>query len=251
MTTNLRAGRNPSSASRLPAASAAKRPAEIPASSSAPERPRERLLAHGPQVLTSAELLAIILRTGIKGCNAVALSHRLIQHCGSLRELLAAEAATLLALPGLGHAKACEILAISELSRRALEESLRNGETLDKPQRVKQYCAARLAHLEIEHCVALFLDNRLRLITCDEVSKGTLSQASVYPREIVKAALRHHAAAIILAHNHPSGLAEPSQSDIALTHHLRKALALVDIRLLDHLIVTRNVTVSLAEQGVL
>lgn len=223
-----------------------KRPA-----TASPERPRERLLAHGPAVLTSAELLAIILRTGLPGCNAVALGHRLIEHCGGLRGLLGANAAQLMSLPGLGQAKACEILAINELSHRALEEELRTGETLDQPARVRQYCAARLAYLEVEHCVALYLDSRFRLITCEEVSRGTLTQASVYPREVVRAALRHHAAALILAHNHPSGVAEASQADIALTQHLRKALALVDVRLLDHLIVTRNTAVSLAEQGVL
>ena len=215
------------------------------------ERPRERLLAHGPQVLTSAELLAIILRTGIKGCDVVSLSRRLIERCGGLRGLLSADTAQLLSLPGLGRAKACEIMAINELGRRALEEDLRAGETLDQPTRVKQYCTAQLAHLDIEHCIALYLDSRFRLIACEEVSRGTLSQASVYPREVVKAALRHHAAALILAHNHPSGVAEPSQADIALTTHLRKALALVDVRLLDHLIVTRNSAVSLAEQGVI
>lgn len=217
----------------------------------AQERPRERLLAHGPQVLTSAELLAIILRTGIKGCGVVELSHRLIRHCGGVRGLLSADAASLMKLPGLGRAKACEILAISELSRRALEEDLRSRETLDKPARVKRYCVAMLAHREIEHCVALYLDTRFRLITCEEIAKGTLNQASVYPREVVKAALRHHAAALILAHNHPSGVAEPSQADLALTEHLRKALSLVDVRLLDHLIVTTNGAVSLAEQGML
>ena len=215
------------------------------------ERPRERLLAHGPQVLTSAELLAIVLRTGIKGCNAVELGHRLIQHCGGLRGLLASDAPSLMKLPGLGQAKACEILAISELSRRALEEELRLGETLDQPTRVKRYCVALLAHLEVEHCIALYLDTRFRLITSEEIAKGTLNQASVYPREVVKAALRHHAAAIILAHNHPSGVAEPSQADLALTQHLRKALALVDVRLLDHLIVTASGALSLAEQGML
>lgn len=222
-----------------------------PPAPGAPERPRERLLAHGPQVLTTAELLAVILRTGIKGCGAVALSHRLIGHCGGLRGLLAADAATLLSLPGLGQAKTCEILAISELSRRALEEQLRAGDKLDQASHVKRYCIARLGHLEIEHCVALYLDSRLRLIACEEVSRGTLSQSSVYPREVVKAALRHHAAAIILAHNHPSGVAEPSQADLALTLHLRKALALVDVRLLDHLIITRDAALSLAERGAL
>ncbi len=221
----------------------------LPMATRTSERPRERLLAHGPQVLTSAELLAIILRTGIRGCSAVELGHRLIHHCGGLRELLASDAATLLSLPGLGQAKACEILAINELSRRALEEELRKGETLDRPERVKRYCVALLAHLKIEHCVALYLDTRFRLIACDEVSRGTLSQSSVYPREIIKAALRHHAAALILAHNHPSGVAEPSQADLALTQHLRKALALVDVRLLDHLIVTATGAVSLAERG--
>ncbi|MDR4126371.1 RadC family protein [Yanghanlia caeni] len=219
--------------------------------SSRPERPRERLLAHGPHVLTSAELLAIILRTGTPGCDAVALAHLLLQRCDGLRGLLACDATRLQRLPGLGSAKTCQILAISEISRRALEEELRTGETLDKPGRVKQYCTAQLAHLDIEHCIALYLDSRFRLIACEEVARGTLSQASVYPREVVKAALRHHAAALILAHNHPSGVAEASQADLALTRHLRTALGLVDVRLLDHLIVTRNSAVSLAEQGVL
>jgi len=216
---------------------------------SQPERPRERLLEHGPQVLTSAELLAIILRTGIRGCDVVTLSHRLIEHCNGLRGLLSSDAPKLLNLPGLGRAKACEILAVSELSRRALEEELKVGVSLDHPARVKEYCLTMLGHLKIEHCIALFLDNRFRLISCEEVSRGTLSQASVYPREVVKAALHHHAAALILAHNHPSGLAEPSQADIALTRHLKKALSLVDVRLLDHLIVAHSTAISLAEQG--
>ena len=220
-----------------------------PAHQHTAERPRERLLAHGPEVLTSAELLAIILRTGIPGCDVVALSHRLISRCGGLRGLLSADTAALMAMPGLGRAKACQIQAISELGRRALEEELRVGETLDQPGRVKRYCIARLGHLEIEHCIALFLDTRFRLVACEEVSRGTLSQASVYPREVVKAALRHHAAALILAHNHPSGVAEASEADLSLTRHLRKALALVDVRLLDHLIITPNGATSLAEQG--
>ncbi|WP_442596881.1 RadC family protein [Parapusillimonas sp. JC17] len=213
------------------------------------ERPRERLLAHGAHVLTSAELLAIILRTGIKGCDAVSLGHRLIKQFDGLRGLLSADALTLMSQEGLGAAKACEILAINELSRRALEEDLKAGMALDQPQRVKRYCAATLGHLPVEHCMALYLDNQLRLITCEEVSRGTLNQASVYPREIIKAALKHHAAAVILAHNHPSGVAEPSQSDLALTRHLKNALSLVDVRLLDHLIVAGASAVSLAERG--
>jgi|SRR5690625_204748 len=220
-----------------------------PAPSRQPERPRERLMAHGAHVLTSAELLAIILRTGTRGCDAVALGHRLIDHFGGLRGLLAADAPALLAISGVGMAKACELLAIRELSRRALEEDLKAGVALDQPGRVKQYCTLHLGHLSVEHCMALYLDSQFRLIVAEEVSRGTLTQASVYPREIIKSALKHHAAAVILAHNHPSGVAEPSAADLSLTRHLKKALALVDIRLLDHLIVTANRAISLAERG--
>lgn len=213
------------------------------------ERPRERLLAHGAHVLTSSELLAIVLRTGVRGCTAVALGQRLITQFGGLRGLLATDARALLQVRGLGMAKVAELLAISEINRRALQEDLRAGSALNNPSVVKQYCMARLGHLPIEHCMALYLDSQYRLIVSEEVARGTLNQASVYPREIVKAALRHHAAALILAHNHPSGVAEPSDADLALTRHLRKALALVDIRLLDHLIVTGNHALSLAERG--
>lgn len=213
------------------------------------ERPRERLVAHGPQVLTSPELLAIILRTGIKGCDAVNFSHMLINHFGGLRALLSADASALMAIKGLGIAKTSEIIAISELSRRALEEELKDGTLLNKPIKVKKYCVARLGHHTIEHCMALYLDSQFKLITSEEVSRGTLTQASVYPREIIKAGLRHHAAAIILAHNHPSGVAEPSASDLNLTKYLKDALALVDIKLIDHLIVTANNATSLAERG--
>lgn len=214
-----------------------------------PERPRERLLAHGAHILTSPELLAIVLRTGIKGCDAVSLGRRLIEQFDGLRGLLSADAQTLLAIPGLGVAKTCELLAINELNRRALEEGLKIGHALDQPQHVKHYCTAKLGHLPVEHCMALYLDSQFRLITTEEISRGTLTQASVYPREIIKAGLKHHAAALILAHNHPSGLAEPSEADLTLTRHLKKALALVDIRLLDHLIVTGTGAVSLAERG--
>ncbi|TAL83806.1 MAG: JAB domain-containing protein [Candidimonas sp.] len=214
-----------------------------------PERPRERLIAHGANVLTAPELLAIILRTGIKGCNAVELGQRLITQFGGLRGLLAADAQTLMTVDGLGLAKTCELLAINELNRRALEEDLKSGQALDQPQRVKHYCTAALGHLRIEHCIALYLDSQYRLILAEEISRGTLTQASVYPREIIKAGLRHHAAALILAHNHPSGVAEPSEADLALTRHLKHALALVDIRLLDHLIITAGQAVSMAERG--
>lgn len=213
------------------------------------ERPRERLLRHGAQVLTSAELLAILLRTGTRGQTAVDMGRRMIEHFGGLRRLLAAESSDLLAFPGMGAAKTCELLAVQELSRRAIEEPLRNGRALSQPDRVKQFCALRLAHLRVEHCIALFLDSQLQLIECTEVARGTLSHASIYPREVVKAALGHHAAALILAHNHPSGLAEPSPADITLTRQLKQALALVDVRLLDHLIVGATEVTSLAERG--
>lgn len=213
------------------------------------ERPRERLMAHGAHVLTSPELLAIILRTGTRGCDAVTLGQRLIAHFGSLRELLSADAAALRRIKGVGVAKASELLAINELNRRALEEDLKTGVALDQPERVKHYCTAHLGHLAVEHCLALYLDSQFRLIESEEVSRGTLTQTSVYPREIIKSGLRHHAAAVILAHNHPSGVAEPSSADLSLTQHLKKALALVDIRLLDHLIVTANSATSLAERG--
>ncbi len=213
------------------------------------ERPRERLLRHGAQALTSPELLAVLLRTGTRGITAVDMGHRMIEHFGGLRRLLAAESSALLAFPGMGAAKTCELLAVQELSRRALEEPLRNGRALSQPDRVKQFCAMRLAHLRVEHCIALFLDSQLQLIECTEVARGTLSHASVYPREVVKAALEHYAAALILAHNHPSGLAEPSPADLTLTRQLKQALALVDVRLLDHLIVGATEVTSLAERG--
>ncbi|MGB3835235.1 RadC family protein [Castellaniella sp.] len=213
------------------------------------ERPRERLLQHGVQSLTASELLAVLLRTGTRGRSAVGMAHDLIAHFGGLRRLLSAETTALLAFPGLGVAKTCELLAVQELGRRALEEPLRNGRVLNQPDQVKQFCAMRLAHLRIEHCIGLFLDTQLRLIDCIEVAKGTLSHASVYPRELVKSALQHHAAALIIAHNHPSGLSEPSPADIALTRQLKQALALVDVRLLDHLVVGATDVVSLAERG--
>lgn len=213
------------------------------------ERPRERLLAHGAQALTDPELLAIILRTGTRDCDVVTLGRRLLEQFGGLRRLLSAPAEALLEVPGIGMAKTCELLAIQELNRRALEEDLRAGQVLGQPQRVKQFCMARLGHLRVEHCIALYLDTQLQLVDCEEVSRGTLSQATVYPREIVKAALAHHAAGVILAHNHPSGVAEPSPADLALTRHLKQALALVDVRLIDHLIVSASGAVSLAERG--
>lgn len=215
------------------------------------ERPRERLLRHGAQVLTDAELLAIMLRTGVAGRSAVEMGRSLLGHFGGLRPLLSADLAALLAQGGLGQAKACQLAAVLELARRATEEALTQGSTLSQPERVKHYCIALLGHRKVEHCMALFLDNQLRLIAAEELSRGTLSQASVYPREVVRAALRHHAAALILTHNHPSGSPQPSAADERLTRQLRQALALIDVRLLDHLVVGAGQAVSMAELGLM
>lgn len=215
----------------------------------ADERPRERLLRHGPAVLTDAELLAIVLRTGTPGRPVVALAGEVLSRFGGLRGLLSAEPPALSSVAGLGMAKVCQLLSVLELARRAMREELARECALDHPASVKQYCLALLGHREIEHCVALFLDSRLRLIATGEVARGTLSQASVYPREVVRDALRHHAAALILAHNHPSGQAQPSEADQRLTRHLRQALALVDVRLLDHLIVAGGEAISMSERG--
>jgi len=215
----------------------------------AEERPRERLLKHGAAVLTDAELLAVMLRTGTARQNAIALGRALLDRFGGLRALLAASPGELGGMPGLGDAKISQLLAVRELGRRSLEEELVRDCALDHPEQVKRYCAFQLADRAVEHCLALYLDNRYRLIATEEVSRGTLSQTSVYPREVVRSALRHHAAALILAHNHPSGNSQPSAADHALTRHLKAALALVDVRLLDHLVVSGSQTVSLAELG--
>lgn len=212
-------------------------------------RPRERLLQSGSGSLSDAELLAIILRTGTRQQTVVDLAQQLLEHLGGLGGVLATDINLLLKHKGIGLAKACELIAISEINRRALSQSLKRGSAMNQPRLVKDYCIAQLGHLTIEHCMALYLDNQLHLITSEEISRGTLTQASVYPRELVKSALKHHAAAIILAHNHPSGVRSPSAADIALTKHLQQALSLVDIRLLDHLIITAGHATSLAEQG--
>ena len=211
--------------------------------------PRERMLAHGPACLSNAELLGIVLRTGRRGCNAVQLGQTLLDHFNGLKGLLSAEASALRQMDGIGPAKCAELLVIRELHRRCALESLTGQPLLDQAEKVRDYCLSHLGHLPVEHCLALFLDNQLRLITAEEISRGTINQASVYPREIVRAALRHHSSALILAHNHPSGAAYPSDADIRLTRHIRQALALVEVRLLDHIIVTPTQAVSMAERG--
>jgi len=213
------------------------------------ERPRERLLSHSATALTDAELLAIILRTGTRELNVLEFSHALLQRFDGLRGLLTTPAKALMSVRGVGQAKACELLAISELSRRAMAQGLRERTLLNSPATLKNYCITLIGHQPVECCMALYLDNQNRLIDSEELARGTLNQAFVYPREVVRAALGHHAASVILAHNHPSGVSDPSQADLHLTAQVQQALSLVDIRLLDHLIVTANAATSLAELG--
>lgn len=217
------------------------------------ERPRERLLALGAQALSSAELLAIFLRVGVRGRTAVDLARDLLARFdGSLSRLGAAPPRELAALPGLGPAKASQLAAVLELSRRALAEQMTAGELLSSPGAVRDWLRLKLGSLPHESFAVLWLDVRNRLIAYDELFRGTLNQASVHPREVVKQALAHNAAAAILAHNHPSGLAEPSPADELLTRSLRDALALVDVRLLDHFVVVGHANpFSFAERGLL
>lgn len=216
----------------------------------AEERPRERLLAQGAGALSDAELLAIFLRVGVKGKSAVDLARELIGRFGSLNRLFSAPLADFSAVPGMGEAKYAQLQAVLEMARRALGEQLAARELLSSPQAVRDYLRLRLGGLAHEVFIALWLDAQNRLITSEELFRGTLAQTSVYPREVVKRALHHNAAAVIVAHNHPSGVPEPSPADEALTRVLKEALALVDVRLLDHFIVAGTVPpLSLAERG--
>ncbi|HZW23767.1 RadC family protein [Noviherbaspirillum sp.] len=213
------------------------------------QRPRERLIVHGPQMLSDAELLAVFLRVGVSGKSAVDLGRDMIAHFGSLNGLFAARLTEFGKLKGLGSAKYAQLQAVMELARRAIAEELRTGETLGSPQAVRTYLQLLLARRPYESFAVLFLDVKNRLIAAEELFRGTLTHASVYPREVVKAALAHNAAAVILAHNHPSGSPEPSAADKSLTRALKQTLALVDVRLLDHLIVAGSLAYSFAEHG--
>lgn len=215
------------------------------------ERPRERLLNHGPEALSDAELLAIFLRTGVKGRSAVDLARDLLGHFGGLRRLLDAERGDFCANPGLGDAKYALLQAVLEMARRHLADELQRGDALTSPDATGRYLAAKLRHLPHEVFCCLFLDNRHRVLCFEEMFRGTIDSASVYPREVVKRALTCNAAAVILAHNHPSGVAEPSRADILITERLREALATVDIRVLDHLVIGDGRPVSFAERGLL
>jgi len=212
-------------------------------------RPREKLLTRGVKALSDAELLAIFLRTGIKGMNAVELATHLLAEFGSLRALFAADKTLFCLHKGLGPAKYAQLQAIIEMSQRHLEETLKEGDVLTSPQHTRHYLSQLLRDRQREVFYVLFLDNQHRVIAGEVLFEGTINSASVYPREIVKRSLEFNAAALILAHNHPSGVAEPSQSDLRITRTISDALALVDIRVLDHFIVGDGEIVSFSEQG--
>lgn len=229
----------------------------------ADDRPREKLLAKGAASLSDAELLAILLRTGVKGKSAVELGQDLMRELGGLPGLFAADPEELLTkkngkkadesapLKGLGQAKLVQLQAVQELVRRLLKAEMAARDNLNSPRAVRDYLRLTLQGLEHEVFMALLLDAQNRVIRAEELFRGTLTQTSVYPREVVKLALRHNAASVIFAHNHPSGVAEPSRSDEALTQALKQSLALVDVKVLDHFIVAGSGCLSFAERGIL
>lgn len=214
-------------------------------------RPREKLLAFGPSALADAELLALLLRTGVRGQSVLQLAEHLLSTHGGVAGLLQADAAALARVKGLGPAKRAELVAVLELARRALAQQLQARPVFESPAQVKDYLQLHLAGRPHEVFSVLFLDAQHRLLALEDLFRGTLTQTSVYPREVVKRALAHNAAAVMLAHNHPSGVAEPSRADEYLTQTLKSALALVDVRVLDHFVIGRGQVVSFAERGLL
>lgn len=214
------------------------------------ERPREKLLARGAEALSDAELLAIFLRTGVRGKTAVDLARGLLDEYGGLRPLLHAERGRFCASAGLGEAKFVQLKAVLEMGRRHLFETVRRGDALSSPEDTRRFLTARLRDHVYEVFACLFLDTRHRILAFEELFRGTIDGASVHPREVVRRALQHNAAAVIFAHNHPSGVSEPSQADRSITRRLADALQLMDIRVLDHLVVGDEV-VSFAERGLL
>jgi DNA repair protein RadC len=217
----------------------------------AEQRPRERLIKHGAQALSDAELLAVFLRVGVAGKSAVDLGRDMVTHFGSLGRMFAANLDEFSVINGLGPAKFAQLQAVLELARRSLLEELQTGVALSSPHAVKQYLQLLLAPKPYESFAVLFLDVKNRLIACEELFRGTLTHTSVYPREIVKAALAHNAAGVILAHNHPSGTTDPSAADKSLTQALKQALALVDVRVLDHFVVAAREIYSFLENGLM
>lgn len=213
------------------------------------QRPRERLIRQGAVALSDAELLAVFLRVGVKGKSAVDLGRDMLHEFGSLRALFGASLSDFSQIHGLGTAKFAQLQAVLELAKRSISEELQTQSSLSSPQAVKQFLQLQLGHKSYECFSVLFLDVKNRLIQAQELFRGSLGHASVYPREVVKLALAHNAASLILAHNHPSGSTEPSQADLSLTQTLKSALNLVDIRVLDHFIVANNHIYSFAEHG--
>ncbi len=214
------------------------------------DRPREKLLARGAEALTDAELLAIFLRTGIKGKTAVDLARDLLQDNGGLSPLLSANESQFCESKGVGQAKYVQLQAVVEMSRRYLEEKIHRGDAMKNVADVKNYLRSRLQQYPFEVFACLFLDNKHRVIEYEELFRGTIDGASVHPREVVRRVLHHNAAAVVLAHNHPSGAAEPSDSDKLITNKLKEALGMIDVRLLDHFIIGDEI-VSFAERGLL
>jgi DNA repair protein RadC len=217
----------------------------------ADERPREKLLTRGAAALSDAELVAIFLRTGVRGKSAVDLARDVVAQFGSLSALCGADQKTFCDIHGLGQAKYVQLQAVLEMAQRALGEKLKRGEALESPKAVRDFLRLRLHGRAHEVFVGVFLDAQNRVLTVEDLFSGTLMQTSVYPREVVKRALHHNAAAIIFAHNHPSGVAEPSRADELLTANLKRALALVDVKVLDHFVVGADSTMSFAERGLL
>jgi len=215
------------------------------------ERPRERLLSQGPQALSDAELVALFLGTGVRGRSALDVARELLARFGRVSRLLTAGQREVDAVPGVGVARYAQIAAVMELARRALAEEMKARDSLASPAAVRGYLRLRMQDLGHECFYCVFLDAQNRVIAADELFRGTLTQTSVYPREVVKHALARNAAAVILAHNHPSGVAEPSLQDQALTRTLAEALALVDVKVLDHFIVAPGACLSFAERGLI
>ncbi|MBF7142348.1 MULTISPECIES: RadC family protein [Pseudomonas] len=217
----------------------------------AAERPREKLLSRGAQALTDAELLAIFLRTGVKGCDAVELASRLLDELGGLRGLLQADLPTFSGHMGLGQAKYAQLQAVLEIAKRHLAEQLKRDSALESSTAVRDYLKAMLRHEPHEVFACLFLDSRHRVLGFEVLFQGSINSASVYPRQVVKRALAHNAAALILCHNHPSGVCAPSQADRDLTALIKDALAHIEVQVLDHFIVGEGEPLSMAEHGLL
>jgi DNA repair protein RadC len=214
------------------------------------ERPRERLLENGAASLSDTELLAIVLGTGVKGCSALDLSRRLLQDFGNLTHLFTAPLQEFCQQDGLGHAKFVQMQAMLELSRRYMREELEGRDVMSSSELTRDYLRARMRHYPHEVFACLYLDNQHRVVRFEELFSGTIDGAAVYPREVVKRCLHNNAAAVIFAHNHPSGVAEPSHADVAITLRLKSALSTIDVRVLDHIIIGSKDVVSLAERGV-